>query len=276
MRRNVILLILAGLLAGYPVYLPGADGFAVQGRLTDKNGVNRDADDFTIKYSLYDKPSAGSLLWSKTIDSIHVNNGNFQVTLEDPGMYGQHTLLKDALAGDELYLEFQVLGGGNISTPEDPIRPRQRLVSVPFAMLAQEADGEVIPRGVVVAWSGALNADIFSKGWCLCDGRTYTAPDGAMLTAPDLSDRFVLGGSLPEIDAAGGSDNPIIDPPGAWTSNLSGWSFHSEPGLTKNFLGIIYNGAGVHRKHLLDIPPFQPGVQALYPKFYRLAFIMKL
>jgi microcystin-dependent protein len=41
----------------------------------------------------------------------------------------------------------------------------------------------VIPRGVIVIWSGAANA--IPTGWALCDGTSNT---------PDLRGRFVLGG----------------------------------------------------------------------------------
>ncbi|MBU2573935.1 MAG: hypothetical protein KKH28_07670 [Elusimicrobia bacterium] len=250
-------------------------GFNVQGRLTDSNGINRDASDFNIKFSLYDAAAGGNLLWSKVLYPVAVKNGNFQAMLEDPGVGGKFQYLKDVFSGDSVYLEYQVLSGGGISAAEAPITPRQKLLSVPFALVAQEADSEVVPRGVMVAWGGSLNADIFNNGWCLCDGRTCQAPDGNMVTTPDLSDRFVMAGTPTEIGVSGGSDNPAIDLPGVWTSDLSGWSFHSQPGLTKYSAGYPYI-FGRHRKHLLDVPPFQPGVKALYPKYFKLAFIMKL
>lgn len=245
--------------------------FNVQGRLTDADGLNRAGDDFSIKFGIYDASAGGLFLWGRTLDGVPMRNGNFQVTLEDPASEGQYQQLRDVFAGDSLFLQFQVTRVNGVAVTELSVQPRLQILSVPYALVAQEAEGETIPRGVIVAWSGSLGSEIFNNGWCLCDGRSCS---GA--ATPDLSDSFVMGGDLAGIGTTGGGDDPVIDPPGVWTSGLSGWSFHSEPGLTKYYLGRYYIGLGAHRRHLLDIPPFHPGVKALYPKFYKLAYIMKI
>jgi len=51
-----------------------------------------------------------------------------------------------------------------------------------------------MPRGVIVMWSGRI--DEIPNGWALCDGRTYQAPDGRLVTTPDLRDRFIVGAGL--------------------------------------------------------------------------------
>lgn len=48
-----------------------------------------------------------------------------------------------------------------------------------------------LPRGVIVMWFGLIN-DV-PGGWALCDGGTYTAPNGDQVTTPDLRDRFIVG-----------------------------------------------------------------------------------
>jgi len=50
---------------------------------------------------------------------------------------------------------------------------------------------ELLPRGVIVMWSGSISS--IPPGWALCDGRTYTAPDGTQATTPNLKDRFIVG-----------------------------------------------------------------------------------
>ena len=56
-----------------------------------------------------------------------------------------------------------------------------------------QADG--LPSGVIVMWSGELDA--IPSGWALCDGSNGT---------PDLRDRFVLGVGAPEyLGSTGGS-----------------------------------------------------------------------
>lgn len=193
--------------------------------------------------------------------------GSFQVTLEDPGETGRYRLLKDVFAADNLYLEFQILGGGTITALEPPMVPRQRLVSVPFAARAGQVRKKLFPPGVIVMWSGSA-AEV-PAGWCLCDGGSCAAPDGTVVTTPDLRDKFILGANSPaEIGSTGGSEDPAIDPPGAWSYSLSAWSFHSYPGLTKDATKV--------RWQYFDIPGFQTGPRNLYPKFYKLAFMMKL
>lgn len=53
--------------------------------------------------------------------------------------------------------------------------------------------GGVSP-GIIVMWSGSI--DQIPAGWALCDGRTYQAPDGRLVTTPDLRDKFIVGAGL--------------------------------------------------------------------------------
>ncbi len=53
------------------------------------------------------------------------------------------------------------------------------------------ADNALLPRGVIVMWSGSIS-DIPVE-WALCDGGTYTAPNGDSVQTPDLSGQFVVG-----------------------------------------------------------------------------------
>ncbi|MBU2573933.1 MAG: phage tail protein [Elusimicrobia bacterium] len=262
----VKIIIVLVLLACGPAYAV-PPGFNVQGRIIDAAGMNLSADNFKITFSIFDAPTGGSLLWNKTLYPVTVRGGNFQVTLEDPGAGGQNQFLKDVFGAESRYLEFQVLEGGAITAPEPPVIPRQQLVSVPFAVRAGRVERRIFPKGVIVMWSG--QGSEAPDGWCLCDGRTCPAPDGSNVTTPDLSGRFILGAAnASEVGATGGGDNPVIDPPGTWSSYLSGWSFHSYPGLTKSATKV--------RWQKFDVTGFQMGAQYFYPKYYRLAYIMKL
>jgi microcystin-dependent protein len=44
---------------------------------------------------------------------------------------------------------------------------------------------------VIVMWSGSISS--IPQGWALCDGGTYTAPDGTQVTTPNFRDRFIVG-----------------------------------------------------------------------------------
>lgn len=267
-RRKTARLFLSLAISLLSLATAAAGGFTVQGRLTDVNGVNRDGA-FQIKFSIY--PGADGTepaLWEKTVQTVSVRNGNFQVILADPATGGQNPALSDALAGDSRYLEFQVLGGNGLPLPEFPLAPRMKLISVPFAFLAQQTDEAPVPRGIILAWSGGANN--VPQGWCLCDGRTCQAADGTQVATPDLSDRFILGANAAaEIGAMGGTDTPVIDPPATFTSQIKSEIFWDwVPGLT--------NSASKVRWHLVDVPAFSVVSKTLYPKYFKLGYIMKL
>lgn len=132
-------------------------GFNVQGRVTDKNGVNRTDGQYSIEFAIHGELDADSLLWKKTYNSttspkLNLRNGNFQVNLADPADAGSpNASLAQVFAQDDtLYLQITVLGGPGLTAAEPPMKPRQQLISVPFAIRALEAENSFIDttRGV--------------------------------------------------------------------------------------------------------------------------------
>ena len=168
---------------------------------------------------------------------------------------------------------------------------------------------ELLPRGVIVMWSGSITS--IPQGWALCDGGTYTAPDGTQVTTPNLKDRFIVGaGGSYQVGATGGeathtltvaeipSHYHTVDPPltqttttGAHSHSLSnvprgdvdGWSNDILRTSNRNDGGINQSTslAGDHY-HTVDIPAFNSGSTGggqpheNRPPYYALAFIMKL
>lgn len=61
----------------------------------------------------------------------------------------------------------------------------------------------VVPKGVILLWSGAANN--IPSGWRLCDGNNDVAVNGQRI--PDLRNKFILGAgtSTPAVDSTGGS-----------------------------------------------------------------------
>lgn len=126
--RELRLLAAALLLCGSlgPAAVAATPALNVQGRLTDSTGVNRDGL-FTLTFRIFDAPSEGTARWTRRYPSVAVRNGNFQLILENPPDSG--TPFPDAI-GATPYLEIEVAG-------EAPMAPRQRLVSVPSAMMVE-------------------------------------------------------------------------------------------------------------------------------------------
>jgi len=96
-----------------------------QGRLTE-NG-NPITGSVTVTFSIYDVPTGGALLWTET-QKVIVTDGVFNALLGST-----NPLTPAVFSSGETYLGIQVEGDGEI-------QPRQRLVSVAYALFAQDAN----------------------------------------------------------------------------------------------------------------------------------------
>ncbi|HMP75133.1 MAG TPA: hypothetical protein PKE12_02440 [Kiritimatiellia bacterium] len=144
-----------------------------QGRLLDAVGNPVDAI-VSAQVRVYQDETGGSHLWQQAVSNVMVMNGLYDFTFGDTG-------LVEVLTNETCWLEL-TLGG-------ETFTPRQRLVSVPYALRVDVADEvEVavasVPSGLVVMWAGSL--DNIPDGWLLCDGSNGT---------PDLRTKFVYGSS---------------------------------------------------------------------------------
>jgi len=118
--------LLAALLLASPLSaaVPGQVNY--QGLLLDDQGqpVTGNVD---LAFALFDAASGGSALWSEAHADVAVLDGVYDVVL------GSSTPLTPPLvAGGALYLEIEVEG--------ETLAPRQRLVAVPYALRASEAE----------------------------------------------------------------------------------------------------------------------------------------
>ena len=107
-----------------------------QGRLFDDSGQAIDGSvNFTFK--IYDSASGTTSLWTET-QTITLEDGYFSARLGDV-----ETLEASMLLGPERWLGVTV-------DEDDEMTPRQRLTSVPYALIAGNAVGDITPNTITV------------------------------------------------------------------------------------------------------------------------------
>jgi len=131
-----------------------------------------------------------------------------------------------------------------------------------------------LPGGVIVMWSGTLDA--IPAGWALCDGHDGT---------PDLRNRFVLGvGAVEYLGSTGGSHthkhrarnhSHQIDPPAVRRRPVYGFSGYGSTGSRGRYSRLP--------EQTVDLRAFKSGPTIVtpdsvshLPPYYKIAFIMKL
>jgi hypothetical protein len=107
-----------------------------QGRLLDANGAPVTGS-VSIVFTIYDAASGGATLWTET-QTLTLDAGYFSARL------GEVTMIP-ATAFDGSIRHLGVKVGAD---PE--MTPRQEVVSVPYAMLANNVNGDITPRTVTI------------------------------------------------------------------------------------------------------------------------------
>ena len=144
-------------------------------------------------------------------------------------------------------------------------------------------------------WTGTLAT--IPGGWALCDGGTYTAPNGDSVTTPNLLDRFVYGVSASEDPGAtGGASSYTLTiaqlPPHAHdaTTNLQGLDKPARFPANKyeaadtvnagenSYIGFCDNTSYTYSPSATTIIGDTGSGVSIdnRPSYYKLAFIMKL
>ena len=121
--------------------------FRYQGRILDNDALVSGNLDFSFK--LYDTPTGGSSLYEDAA-TIAVVDGLYSTMIGDDTTSGGD--LGDALNNPAVYLEIEVGG--------ETLTPRERIVSVPYAMNG-------LPSGSVVLSASNPNAALEAKGYSL-------------------------------------------------------------------------------------------------------------
>ncbi len=131
-----------------------------QGRLFDANDVPIDAT-LSVTFSVYDNANDNTAAWSET-HSIQFVSGYFSVIL------GGTTTLDGVFDGAVKYLGVTVA-----SDPE--MTPRAAIHSVPYAIMADNATGDITPNSVTIPGYGAV---IDSSGQWVGDPTGLVGPTG--------------------------------------------------------------------------------------------------
>lgn len=155
----------AWLIAGWTGLAFGQNGIPsainYQGRLTDNLGKDVSSGYYQVQFRIWDHPTqngAGNYVWGRAF-ALHVStNGMFNVLLDDSGSVvsspgtPRTTSLLSAFEGPDRYLGLSIAANpsGPLSQTNE-ISPRQRLVSSPFAMHAQNASNAGLATNATTA-----------------------------------------------------------------------------------------------------------------------------
>ncbi len=151
------------------------------------------------------------------------------------------------------------------STPVRLLLPESE-ISQYFVRISEAAyEGQEIPSGVIVMWSGATTN--IPAGWVLCDGRNGT---------PNLGDRFIVGATTNiQTYAATTIEGAATQNGGSVSHQHSGTTDPLSIGTTRiddNSGGSDYNWMNPSG----HAHTFTAGASNHLPPYYALAYIMKL
>jgi len=126
----LLLLLAPPALAGFPPRIHH------EGLLLDGDGLPMDEDEVSIRFTLYDAPADGAVLWAEDHDVSPVG-GYYRVT------FGVSRSLEAAFDADAAWLGISIDGAAELD-------PRHPLAAVPYAFVAGNAVGDLTPRSVTV------------------------------------------------------------------------------------------------------------------------------
>ena len=281
-----------------------------------------------VELKIYTQATGGIPIWSSGVMTVDVSSGVFRCIISPnidfrDGNFWIETVVNNKIFSPRQKIEPQMFAihsrtAENLSKKGDIYFVVNQTTSVVVSVSSINVVGKVkeygydlLPRGVIVMWSGSIAS--IPPGWALCDGGTYTAPDGTQVTTPNLRDRFIVGaGNEYSVGATGGekyhtltvaeipSHNHTVDPPATQTTT-NGEHSHSftftqvNEWASGNTYAISFDrrelksdplswstySSGSH-SHTVDIPAFNSGstgggqAHENRPPYYALAFIMKL
>lgn len=166
--------------------VPGSINY--QGRLLNSAGAAVTDGTYSIAFRLYGSPSGATTLWGAS-HSVVISGGNFSVVLGEGGGTLGNAQGTNILAGlgatTTPYLGLTVLtdsSGATLNSPQE-ISPRMRLLSSPYALVAQAA--RMSDFSAYATNAGTLGGLL--PGQFLQPGSTAPSTLGGALTVPNLT-----------------------------------------------------------------------------------------
>ncbi|MCX5782726.1 MAG: hypothetical protein NT145_08555 [Elusimicrobia bacterium] len=261
-------------------------------------------------FEIYPAASGGIASWTSGTQSVTVSSGIFnyvltptvdwrgkdfwiQLTVNSKvlsprekitaQLYSLHSKTAEGLSGDSGAGISMEVGSQVLATLSN---------TGEFKTLSSGTTYYMVPKGAIIMWSGTI-ANI-PAGWRLCDGIDGT---------PDLTDRFIMGASLADAPGDGvySSSSRAISASqlpahnhyascssnGSHTHTLSRWNGSSTPiyqvmndwrdtGGTAQQNSTDSSGSHSHTITVDDTGKTRDNAIDFRPRYYKLAFIMKL
>ncbi len=118
----------------------------------------------------------------------------------------------------------------SVISPDSGVAASSKAVKTAYDKALEAAESGGI-SGMIFPFSGTLGgaSDKFpidrktglpDLSYALCDGGTYTAPDGVQVTTPDLRDKFILAAGGKAADTTGGAETATAASAGAHTHTV--------------------------------------------------------
>ncbi|MEM7802383.1 MAG: hypothetical protein AAF633_24535, partial [Chloroflexota bacterium] len=165
--------------------------FNYQGTLRDSDGNLIETGEYNLIFKIYPDIGTPNALFTQALNGIIVRDGRFSVTLTE--------------IPNSVFTEGKDRFIGVTVEPFAEMVPRERLSSVPYAVMAERSDFApgVVPVGAVIDWFST--SETLPEGYALCDGSLV---EGVQL--PDLNGRFAYGTTdRDQVGNTGGSETHV-------------------------------------------------------------------
>jgi hypothetical protein len=160
-----------------------------QGRLFD-SANNPVTGSTTFVFTMYDAATAGTPLWTET-QTITLDSGYFSAQLGEVTAIPPTTFATAASTGKTIYLGIKV-------NTDPELSPRQPLLSVPYALVAQNAIGDITPNSVSINGTPVIDSS----------GHWVGPSMGGGVMASGVTPPALMGAAL-GVTGAAGTDNHL-------------------------------------------------------------------